>query len=103
MLRFSVKSGESFMIGQHSVCYDQPTSTMRFKLFSVDVVTGTVITIPVSGYEVNIHCLSIGVYAKLGFRVFSKAGNEVVAEHIQIHRETFRNVSRRKRRGKASH
>lgn len=100
MLRFSVKSGESFMIAQHSVCYNQPTSTMRFKLFSVDVVTGTVITIPVSGYEVNIHCLSIGVYAKLGFRVFSNVGNEVTAEHIQIHRETFRNVSRRKRRGK---
>ena len=83
MLRFSVKSGEWFAIGRHVVTYDQPTSTFQFKLFSVNVSTGAVVTIPVSGYRVDIHCLSIGVYAKLGFRLFSSSGNEVAAEHVK--------------------
>lgn len=102
MLRFSVKSGEWFAIGHHVVTYDQPTSTFQFKLFSEPVFTGAVVSFPVSGYQVSIHCLSIGIYAKLGIRFYSSVGNEVTAEHIPVIRETFRNVRRRKRRGKAA-
>lgn len=104
MLRFSVKSGEWFAIGRHVVTYDQPTSTFQFKLFSEPVFTGAVVSFPVSGYQVSIHCLSIGIYAKLGIRFYSSVGNEVTAEHIPVSHEGFESHKpRKKRRGKAGH
>ena len=103
MLRFSVQSGEWFSIGQHVIVYDRPTSTFQFKLFTTDVFTGAVVSFPVSGYQASVHCLSIGVYAKLGIRFYSKQGNEVTAEHIRVSHEGFEeHKPRRKRRGKAA-
>ena len=103
MLRFSVKSGEWFSVGPHVIVYDRPTSTFQFKLFTTDVFTGAVISFPVSGYQASIHCLSIGVYAKLGIRFYSSVGNEVTAEHIPVSHEGFEaHKPRRKRRGKAA-
>jgi hypothetical protein len=103
MLRFSVKSGEWFSVGPHVIVYDRPTSTFQFKLFNEPVFTGSVSSFPVSGYQVSIHCLSVGVYAKLGIRFYSKEGNEVTAEHIPVSHEGFELYKpRRKRRGKAA-
>lgn len=103
MLRFSVQSGEWFSIGPHVIVYDRPTSTFQFKLFNEPVFTGAVVSFPVSGYRVSIHCISIGVYAKLGIRFFSKEENEVTAEHIPVSHEGFElHKPRRKRRGKAA-
>lgn len=103
MLRFSVKSGEWFSIGPHVIVYNRLTSTFQFKLFDEPVFTGAVVSFPVSGYEVKIHCLSVGVNAKLGIRFFSKQGNEVAAEHIPVSHEGFELHNQgRKRRGKAA-
>lgn len=103
MLRFSVQSGEWFSIGPHVIVYDRPTSTFQFKQFTQPVSTGAVVSFPVSGYQVSIHCISVGVYAKLGIRFYSSVGNEVTAEHIPVSHEGFESHKpRRKRRGKAA-